>query len=74
MTNNAKLDFIERTPGVATATTHEGKDDVVYVRLVVDSAPKPSASGKTMVLASSRGAVAVPVGGDVAKLSLNLYR
>lgn len=50
--------------------TVEGAELVIRCRL--DAAATPSASGKTLVIASTRGSVKVP--GTDAMLGLNLYR
>ena len=67
------LTFIANGTGVATATTEENGRTVVYVRLEPAKDAQPSASGKTLVQASTHGAVPVVVDGAASSLSLNLY-
>jgi len=51
----------------------EGSEVVIRCR-VEDVQAAPSASGKTMVFATTGGARAVPVGDGVMQLNLTLYQ
>ena len=53
----------------------EIKDDCMYIRIPVNAKPAPSASGKTLVVASSHGnqATACVVNGKPVIVGVNAY-
>ena len=60
-------------PKLNEKISYQVKDDKLILTIDLSGERRPSKSGKSMIIATTSGNVAIDLNGETAKLGLNLY-